>query len=154
MSYQDQPDEPDLTGETYSPPMDSHVHTQWSWDAPAEASMVRSCEQALAAGLPAVAFTDHLDFTVASSEDVIAVEHIDPRPYSAMRLLDVPGYLASVQDCRERFPDLRILTGAEIGEAQLCAASRVRPHPRLVARDPVRRQAARVRRAVPADARR
>jgi histidinol-phosphatase (PHP family) len=123
MSYQDQPDGPDLTGETYSPPMDSHVHTQWSWDAPAEASMVRSCEQALAAGLPAVAFTDHLDFTVASSEDVIAVKHIDPRPYSAMRLLDVPGYLASVQDCRERFPDLRILTGAEIGEAHLWAAS-------------------------------
>ncbi len=123
MSYQDQPDGPDLTGETYSPPMDSHVHTQWSWDAPAEASMVRSCEQALAAGLPAVAFTDHLDFTVASSEDLIAVEHIDPRPYTAMRLLDVPGYLASVQDCRERFPDLRILTGAEIGEAHLWAAS-------------------------------
>ena len=123
MSYQDQPDEPDLTSDTYSPPMDSHVHTQWSWDAPAEASMVRSCEQALAAGLPAVAFTDHLDFTVASSEDVIAVKHIDPRPYSAMRLLDVPGYLASVQDCRERFPDLRILTGAEIGEAHLWAAS-------------------------------
>ena len=123
MSYQDQPDEPDLTGESYSPPMDSHVHTQWSWDAPAEASMVRSCEQALAAGLPAVAFTDHLDFTVATGEDRIAVEHIDPRPYTAMRLLDVPGYLASVQDCRERFPDLRILTGAEIGEAHLWAAS-------------------------------
>jgi histidinol-phosphatase (PHP family) len=123
MSYQDQPDEPDLTSEIYSPPMDSHVHTQWSWDAPAEASMVRSCEQALAAGLPAVAFTDHLDFTVATGEDLIAVEHIDPRPYTAMRLLDVPGYLASVQDCRERFPDLRILTGAEIGEAHLWAAS-------------------------------
>lgn len=85
--------------------------------------MVRSCEQALAAGLPAVAFTDHLDFTVSTDADLIAAEHIDPRPYARMRLLDVPGYLASVQECRERFPDLRILTGAEIGEAHMWAAS-------------------------------
>jgi len=104
-------------------PPDNHVHTQWSWDAPAEASMVRSCEQALAVGVPAVAFTDHLDFTVSTDGDLIAAEHIGPRPYAAMRVLDVPGYLASVQECRERFPDLRILTGAEIGEAHLWAAS-------------------------------
>ena len=104
-------------------PPDNHVHTQWSWDAPAEASMVRSCEQALAVGVPAVAFTDHLDFTVSTDGDRIAAEHIDPRPYARMRLLDVPGYLASVQECRERFPDLRILTGAEIGEAHMWAAS-------------------------------
>ena len=32
-------------------PPDNHVHTQWSWDAPPEASMVRSCEQALAAAV-------------------------------------------------------------------------------------------------------
>src|ERR1700739_4609167 len=123
MSYQDQANEPYLTSESYSSPMDSHVHTQWSWDAPAEASRVRSCEQALAAGVPAVAFTDHLDFTVCTDGDLIAAEHIDPRPYAAMHLLDVPGYLASVQECRERFPDLRIFTGAEIGEAHLWAAS-------------------------------
>ena len=103
--------------------MDNHVHTQWSWDAPPEASMVRSCEQALAAGLPAVAFTDHLDFTVAAEGDRIAAEHISPRPYRRMRLLDVPGYLAAVQECRERFGDLRILSGAEIGEAHLWEAS-------------------------------
>jgi histidinol-phosphatase (PHP family) len=100
-------------------PPDNHVHTQWSWDAPPEASMVRSCEQALAAGVPAVAFTDHLDFTVSTDGDRIAAEHVSPRPYARMRLLDVPGYLAAVQDCRERFPDLRILTGAEIGEAHM-----------------------------------
>jgi len=104
-------------------PMDNHVHTQWSWDAPPEASMVRSCEQALAAGVPAVAFTDHLDFTVSADGDLIAAEGIDPRPYARMRLLDVPGYLASVQECRERYPDLRILTGAEIGEAHLWGTS-------------------------------
>jgi len=104
-------------------PPDNHVHTQWSWDAPAEASMVRSCEQALAAGLPAVAFTDHLDFTTATDGDRIAAEHVEPRPYAQMRVLDVPGYLATVQECRQRYPDLRILTGAEIGEAHLWAAS-------------------------------
>ena len=85
--------------------------------------MVRSCEQALAAGVPAVAFTDHLDFTAGTDGDLIVAEHIDPRPYAAMRVLDVPGYLASVQECRERFPDLRILTGAEIGEAHMWDAS-------------------------------
>jgi histidinol-phosphatase (PHP family) len=104
-------------------PPDNHVHTQWSWDAPAEASMVRSCEQALAVGVPAVAFTDHLDFTHPADGDRIAAEHIDPRPYTRMRLLDVPGYLASVQECRQRYPDLRILSGAEIGEAHMWAAS-------------------------------
>jgi histidinol-phosphatase (PHP family) len=104
-------------------PPDNHVHTQWSWDAPAEASMVRSCEQALAVGVPAVAFTDHLDFTVSTDGDQIAAEHIDPRPYARMHLLDVPGYLATVQECRQRYPELRILTGAEIGEVHLWAAS-------------------------------
>ncbi len=104
-------------------PPDNHVHTEWSWDAPAEASMRRSCEQALVAGVPAVAFTDHLDFTAGTDGDKIAAEHIDPRPYSRMHLLDVPGYLATVQECRQRYPDLRILTGAEIGEAHLWAAS-------------------------------
>jgi histidinol-phosphatase (PHP family) len=104
-------------------PPDNHVHTQWSWDAPPEASMVRSCEQALAVGVPAVAFTDHLDFTVGTDGDRITAEHIDPRPYARMHVLDVPGYLATVQECRQRYPDLRILTGAEIGEAHMWAAS-------------------------------
>ena len=112
-----------LTSEDFHLPMDNHVHTQWSWDAPPEASMVRSCEQALAAGVPAVAFTDHLDFTVSTDGDRIAAENIRPRPYARMRLLDVPGYLAAVQECRERFPELRILSGAEIGEAHLWGAS-------------------------------
>jgi histidinol-phosphatase (PHP family) len=104
-------------------PPDNHVHTQWSWDAPAEASMVGSCEQALAAGVPAVAFTDHLDFTTGTDGDPIIAAHVAPRPYAQMHLLDVPGYLAAVQECRRRYPDLRILTGAEIGEAHMWAAS-------------------------------
>ena len=34
-------------------PTDSHVHSQWSWDAPG-GSMERTCEQALRLGLPAL----------------------------------------------------------------------------------------------------
>jgi histidinol-phosphatase (PHP family) len=104
-------------------PPDNHVHSEWSWDAPAAASMRRSCDQALAAGIPSVAFTDHLDFTVAADGDRIAAENIEPRPYARMRPLDVTGYLATVQECRQRYPDLRILSGAEIGEAHLWGAS-------------------------------
>jgi histidinol-phosphatase (PHP family) len=40
-----------------------------------------------------------------------------------MHLLDMAGYLASLEDCRQRFPELRILSGVEIGEAHLWAAS-------------------------------
>jgi histidinol phosphatase-like PHP family hydrolase len=38
-------------------PADSHVHSQWSWDALA-GSMEGSCQRALKLGLPAVAFTE------------------------------------------------------------------------------------------------
>jgi histidinol-phosphatase (PHP family) len=99
------------------------VHTEWSWDAPREADMVRSCEQAVAAGLPGVAFTDHLDFTTWTDGDRIATMDLDPHRYTRMHLLDTAGYLAALDDCRQRFPELRILSGVEIGEAHLWAAS-------------------------------
>jgi histidinol-phosphatase (PHP family) len=104
-------------------PPDNHVHTEWSWDTPADSSMVRNCEQALALGVPAVAFTDHLDFTTLMDGDRLLAEGLDPHRYNRMRLLDVSGYLATVGECRERFPGLRILSGAEIGEAHLFGAS-------------------------------
>jgi histidinol-phosphatase (PHP family) len=112
-----------LIRENWYPPADNHVHTEWSWDAPTAASMVRSCEHALAIGIGCVAFTDHLDFTTWTDGDLIRAEKLDPRRYTRMRLLDVTGYLAAVEECRERFPDLRILSGAEIGEAHLFAVS-------------------------------
>ncbi len=104
-------------------PPDNHVHTEWSWDAPAAPSMARSCEQALAVGIGCVAFTDHLDFTDWTDGDRIGAEHLAPRPYHGMHPLDVTGYLAAIEDCRERYPDLRILSGAEIGEAHMFAVS-------------------------------
>jgi histidinol-phosphatase (PHP family) len=113
----------DPSSPDWHPPLDSHVHTEWSWDAPAEASMARTCEQALAVGLPGVAFTDHLDFITWTDEDQISATDLDPDRYPRMRSLDVPGYLATLEECRQRYPDLRILSGAEIGEAHLWGAS-------------------------------
>jgi histidinol-phosphatase (PHP family) len=85
--------------------------------------MARSCEKAIELGIPVVAFTDHLDFLDFTAEDRIAAEGLDPHRYVRMRLLDTDGYLASIAECRERYPALRILTGAEIGEAHLFDAS-------------------------------
>ena len=85
--------------------------------------MVHSCEQAAAAGLPGVAFTDHLDFTTWTDGDQIGAMDLDPHRYARMHLLDIGGYLATLDDCRQRFPELRILSGVEIGEAHLWAAS-------------------------------
>ena len=82
-------------------PADFHVHTQWSWDAPGGA-MEESCRRAQEMGLPAIAFTDHADFT----------DHVRGRD----GLLDVVGYLGCIEECRARFPGLRILSGVELGE--------------------------------------
>jgi histidinol-phosphatase (PHP family) len=86
-------------------PPDGHVHTEWSWDA-AAGSMERSCERALALGLPSIAFTEHADYTPWTRAD----GRLEPPE------LDVAGYLACVQRCRDRFPGLRILSGVEVGE--------------------------------------
>jgi histidinol-phosphatase (PHP family) len=63
--------------------------------------MVRSCERALEIGLPAIAFTDHADFV-----------KVHPDQYC----VDINGYLEAVEQCRVKFPALRILTGVELGE--------------------------------------
>jgi histidinol-phosphatase (PHP family) len=87
-------------------PPDGHVHTEWSWDAQ-DGSMERACARAAGLGLPSVAFTDHADFTrwVTGPGEPLSVPP-----------LDVPGYLAGVQRCRDLFPELRIRSGAELGE--------------------------------------
>ena len=102
-------------------PTDGHVHTEWSWDAPT-GSMERSCARALAIGLPAIAFTEHVDHTVTT----VPVDRIEPGhlvldltgPDGTLTppALDVEGYLACVERCRYLFPDLRILSGLELGE--------------------------------------
>ncbi|HEV2953450.1 MAG TPA: histidinol-phosphatase HisJ family protein [Candidatus Dormibacteraeota bacterium] len=88
------------------PVADSHVHTEWSWDA-ARGSMRESCQRAIQLGLPAIAFTDHADFTA----------------YVRVRegLLDIAGYHRCLEICRAEFPELRILSGVELGEPHLHA---------------------------------
>jgi len=104
-------------------PPDSHVHSEWSWDAPS-GSMERTCARAVELGLSCLAFTDHADYT---RWQVTPQEAVHWPPGSAAMIgqdgrfdtppLQVAGYLAGLQRCRERFPGLQILTGLELGEA-------------------------------------
>ncbi|WP_155368389.1 PHP domain-containing protein [Catellatospora vulcania] len=109
-------------------PADGHVHSEWSWDA-ARGSMERTCARAVDLGLPAIAFTEHLDHTVWT----VALDTLAPGAYLATLadpdgvltppVFDVSGYLEAVQACRERFPNLRILSGLEMGEPHWHAAA-------------------------------
>lgn len=108
-------------------PADNHVHTEWSWDAPS-GSMRASCERAVALGLPAIAFTEHVDHTVWR----VAMSGLEPDDH-LVRLshngllhppgFDAAGYLAAVEECRRRYPGLRILSGLELGEPHRHAAA-------------------------------
>jgi histidinol-phosphatase (PHP family) len=100
-------------------PADGHVHSEWSWDAP-DGSMERTCARAADLGLPVVAFTEHADFigwTVTADDlDQHLLAMVSPDGSLTPPELDLNGYLECVQRCRDRFPDLRILTGVELGE--------------------------------------
>ena len=85
--------------------------------------MVRSCEQAIAIGLPSIAFTEHLEFTVGGAGDAILATATDRRWWGRIKPLNVTGYMASIENCRQRFPGLRILSGVEAGEPHLFGAS-------------------------------
>ncbi|WP_219466425.1 PHP domain-containing protein [Nonomuraea rhizosphaerae] len=100
-------------------PPDSHVHSEWSWDALA-GSMERTCERAVEIGLPSLAFTEHADFTPWSLGDDVEIPDAW-RPLVSGKVLtppalDLDGYRACLERCRERFPALRILSGVELGE--------------------------------------
>lgn len=105
------------------PPPDNHVHSEFSWDTGPRASMLHSCEQAVAAGLPAIAFTEHLDFTVWGADDPATTEGITDRFPGHQLPIDTAVYAETLWECRERFPQLRIWSGIEAGEPHLFAAS-------------------------------
>ncbi|HLV55700.1 MAG TPA: PHP domain-containing protein [Actinotalea caeni] len=107
-------------------PSDSHVHSEWSWDtggprSAAAGTMARTCARAVEIGLPALAVTDHLDVEgwLAGAEDARrfpALVHdgrLRPPP------LEIDGYLAAVDRCRAAYPQLRVLTGVELGQPHL-----------------------------------
>jgi len=101
-------------------PTDSHVHSEWSWDAPS-GSMSRTCARAVAIGLPAVAFTEHADYTAWTVlDDGPDADELNalatPEGLVTPPELAVAEYLECIQQCRDRFPELRILSGAELGE--------------------------------------
>jgi histidinol-phosphatase (PHP family) len=102
-------------------PADSHVHSEWSWDAVA-GSMERTCERAHDLGLPGLAFTEHFDLTRWTVPPVVRAEmkvfgHLvgDDGRFNPPSL-DIDGYFAALERCRDRFPDLRIMSGVELGE--------------------------------------
>ncbi|WP_433384218.1 PHP domain-containing protein [Actinoplanes sp. CA-142083] len=99
-------------------PPDSHVHSEWSWDAPL-GDMEQTCARAVALGLPAIAFTEHLDHTVwrvpATAEPRLTALAA-PDGMLTPPSFDPAGYFDAIDRCRSRFPGLRILTGVEMGE--------------------------------------
>ncbi len=83
--------------------------------------MEATCAQAVRIGLPSVAFTEHVDHTeweVAEEEPFPAwqTRHgvVDGRV--VIPPFDAEGYLAEIERCRALYPELRILTGVELGE--------------------------------------
>jgi histidinol-phosphatase (PHP family) len=102
-------------------PADSHVHSEWSWDTPV-GSMEGSCARAVELGLPGIAFTEHLDFTTytIALAGPYASEHLtslaDPDGELTPPTFDPLAYLEAIEACRQRYPDLRILSGLEMGQ--------------------------------------
>jgi histidinol-phosphatase (PHP family) len=109
-------------------PPDSHVHSEWSWDA-SHGSMEGTCARAVAIGLPVIAFTEHADYTpwTVLRGGAGADKHLTTLATADGLLtppeLAVAGYLECLQRCRERFPDLHIQSGVELGEPHWHAAA-------------------------------
>jgi histidinol-phosphatase (PHP family) len=108
---------------------DGHVHTEWSWDVglgdplgSLAGRMEAMCRRAIKIGLPALAFTEHLDVTQWEIEPEDLPEQLRPlvaHGVLAPPLLQADGYLDSVDRCRRTFPELQILTGVEFGQPHL-----------------------------------
>lgn len=110
---------------------DFHVHSEYSWDTggptspTARGTMERTCARAEQIGLPALAFTEHLDFDGwwVDADDSYTRDHyahlmtgddiLVPPPF------DVDGYLESIDRCRHYYPNVQILTGVEFGQPHL-----------------------------------
>lgn len=100
-------------------PPDSHVHTEWSWDAP-DGSMERTCLRAVELGLPSVAFTEHADMThwTLPADEPVPEEwqHRVTEGAFAPPSIDLDGYRDCLERCRARYPGLRIYSGVELSE--------------------------------------
>ncbi len=100
-------------------PGDGHVHSEWSWDADLGA-MDLTCARAVDLGLPSIAFTEHVDFTPFRAGFLAEkFSHLVTDGTLIAPELDAAGYLESVERCRAKYPELRILTGLEVGQPHL-----------------------------------
>jgi histidinol-phosphatase (PHP family) len=104
-------------------PPDNHVHSEFSWDTGPRASLLRACERAVEIGLPAIAFTEHLDFTVWDAADRATAQGLQDRHPANQLPIDVDLYAETIWEARQRFPQLRIWSGVEAGEPHLFGAS-------------------------------
>lgn len=100
-------------------PSDSHVHSEWSWDAPF-GSMESTCARAIELGVPSIAFTEHADLgPQAIPSGAIIPAGLQNFLVDGLLLppaFDVEGYLECLDRCKKRFPDLRIYSGVELSE--------------------------------------
>jgi histidinol-phosphatase (PHP family) len=85
--------------------------------------MERTCARAVAIGVPAVAFTEHADFTTWTDIDSSAEWGSEflrslrtPEATLTPPLINLDGYLECLQRCRDQYPQLRIISGVELGE--------------------------------------
>jgi histidinol-phosphatase (PHP family) len=89
--------------------------------------MQAMCRRALKIGLPALAFTEHLDLTGWAIDPEDLLDHLRPLVGDDGMLtpdpLDVGDYLDSIDRCRRQFPELRILSGVEFGQPHIDAES-------------------------------
>ena len=85
--------------------------------------MERTCERAVELGLRSVAFTDHAEFTATTLLGDPSRLPGQFRRWVRDGMLVPPrmpleGYLECLERCRNRFPELRILSGVELSEPQ------------------------------------
>jgi histidinol-phosphatase (PHP family) len=79
-----------------------------------------TCARAVELGLPAVAFTEHVDFTPFRAGFLVDnFSHLVSDGILTAPELDVTGYLECVERCRAKYRDVRILSGLEVGQPHL-----------------------------------
>ena len=86
--------------------------------------MSRICERAVQLGLPAVVFTEHLDFedcwwVTDGDLGEHAQKYVDRTGHVRLPPFDADGYLEAIDRCRRTYPQLLILSGVEFGQPHL-----------------------------------
>lgn len=81
---------------------EQHLHSTFSFDG--KSTPLQECQAAVEKGLSGICFTEHF------SVDVLDV---------SFGFMNYPLYHAAIDDCRKKFPALKICRGLEIGEPHL-----------------------------------